>query len=44
MIKVRIKIGEGSILDSERGYGLIYLSSDNVFEAPLKAIESTSYP
>ena len=44
MIKVRIKIGEGSILDSESGYGLIYLSSDNIFEAPLKAMESTSYP
>ena len=44
MIKVRIQIGEGSILDSESGYGLIYLSSDNIFEAPLKAMESTSYP
>ena len=34
MIKVRIQIGEGSILDSESGYGLIYLSSDNILEAP----------
>lgn len=44
MIKVRIQIGDGSVLDSESGYGLIYLSSDNVFEAPLKTMESTSYP
>lgn len=44
MIKVRIQIDGGMILDSDEAYGLVYLSSDHRFDAPLKEMESTSYP
>lgn len=44
MIKVRLQIGDGEILDSVDGYGLVYISADSRFCAPLKAFESTSYP
>lgn len=44
MIKVRLQIGEGEIYDTNDNYGLVYLTSDNRFEAPLKEMERTSYP
>lgn len=44
MIKVRVKIGSGSIVDTETQYGLIYLDSDKRFGAPSKGFETTSYP
>lgn len=44
MIKVRLQIGNGKILDTIDGYGLVYVSSDSRFEAPVKEIEKTSYP
>lgn len=44
MIKVRLQIGEGSILDTEDTYGFIYLDSDKRTGAPSKGFESTSYP
>lgn len=44
MIKVRLQIGSGEVLDTEEAYGLVYLSSDTRFEAPIKEVEKTSYP
>ena len=44
MIKVRLKIGDGQIVDTAEAYGLIYISSDNRFRAPIKPMEKTSYP
>lgn len=44
MIKVRVKIGEGSVVDTESTYGLIYLDSDKRFGSPSKGFETTSYP
>lgn len=44
MIKVRLQIGDGDILDTIDAYGLIYISSDSFFAAPVKEFESTSYP
>lgn len=44
MIKVRLQIDNGDVLDSVDGYGLVYISADSRFSAPLKAFESTSYP
>lgn len=44
MIKVRLQISNGDILDTIDGYGLVYVSSDNRFEAPIKEFEKTSYP
>jgi hypothetical protein len=44
MIKVRLQIGDGAILDTIDGYGLVYVSSDNRFEAPIKEFDKTSYP
>ena len=44
MIKVRLQIGDGAILDTIDGYGLVYVSSDSRFEAPIKEVEKTSYP
>lgn len=44
MIKVRLQIGDGDILDTIDGYGLMYVSSDNRFEAPIKEFDKTSYP
>ena len=43
MITARIKIGSGSIVDTQT-YGLVYLDSDKVVGAPSKGFESTSYP
>lgn len=44
MIKSRIKIGDGDIYDFESLFGFIQVSSDNIFGAPVKPFEQTSYP
>lgn len=44
MIKVRVKIGSGEIVDTEDEFGFIYLDSDKRLGAPSKGFESTSYP
>lgn len=43
MITARIKIGSGSIVDTQN-YGLVYLDSDKRVGAPTKGFEATSYP
>lgn len=43
MITVRLRIGSGSIVDTQT-LGLIYLDSDKRTGAPSKGFESTSYP
>lgn len=43
MTKCGIQIGDGAIMDSYAGYGLIYKSSDSIFGAPAKKRDSTSY-
>lgn len=43
MIKVRLKIGDGSVVDTQT-YGLVYLDSDKRIGAPLKEYEATTYP
>lgn len=40
---IGIKIGDGEVLDTYDGYGLIYLKSDNRTEAPVKKRDTTSY-
>ena len=44
MIRVRLQIGDGKILDATDNYGLVFISSDSRFEAPIKEVEKTSYP
>lgn len=44
MIKVRLQINNGDILDTIDAYGLVYVSSDHRFEAPIKEFDKTSYP
>lgn len=44
MIKVRLQIGNGNVVDTIDGYGLVYVSSDHRFEAPIKEFEKSSYP
>lgn len=44
MIRVRLQIGDGNVLDTIDGYRLIYVSSDHRFEAPIKEFDKTSYP
>lgn len=45
MIRVRLQIGQHSaIVDTIDSFGLVYVSSDHRFEAPLKEFEKTSYP
>lgn len=44
MIKVRLQIGDEQTVDTAEAYGLIYISSDNRFRAPIKPMERTSYP
>lgn len=44
MIRVRIKIGSGSIVDTADTYGLVYLDSDKRVGAEQKEFEATSYP
>lgn len=43
MIKVRLQIGDGDILDTFSEYGLIYLDSDERLAPPTKGFETTSY-
>ena len=43
MLTARLKIGSGSIADTQ-DYGLVYLSSDNIFGPPTKGFDTTSYP
>lgn len=44
MIRVRLQIAEGEILDTMDGYGLVYINSDSRFAPPIKEREKTSYP
>lgn len=44
MIRARIKIGEGGVHDTFDEHRLIYLSSDSLFEAPVKKRDVSSYP
>lgn len=44
MIRVRLQIGSSEILDTADNYGLVYVSSDHRFDAPIKEFEKTSYP
>lgn len=44
MIRARLKIGEGELLDTYDGYGFVYLSSGTRFEAPEKEMEKSTYP
>lgn len=44
MIRVRLQIDDRDILDTIDGYGLVYVSSDHRFEAPIKEFDKTSYP
>lgn len=43
MIRVRLQIGNEEVKDTYDAYGLIYLSSDNIFSAPTKGFEKTAY-
>ena len=44
MIRVRLQIADGNILDTADNYGLVYVSADSRFAAPIKKFEKTSYP
>lgn len=44
MIRVRLQIGDGNIADTADNYGLVYISADSRFDAPIKEFEKTSYP
>lgn len=44
MIRVRLQIAEGEILDTMDGYGLVYINADSRFAAPTKEMERTTYP
>ena len=44
MIKSHLKIGNGPILNMADSHGLVYISSDSILSAPIKAFEETSYP
>lgn len=43
MIRVRLQIGDGEILDTFKGWGFIYMDADERTEAPIKTRETTSY-
>lgn len=43
MIRVRLQIGDGDILDTFAGWGFIYMDADERTEAPIKTREITSY-
>ena len=43
MIRVRLQIDDGEILDTADKYGLVYVEGDRRFEAPIKPFEKTSY-
>lgn len=44
MIKVRLQIADGEVLDTADNYGLVYVSADSRFAAPIKEFEKTTYP
>ena len=44
MIRVRLQIADGDILDTADTYGFVYISADSRFDAPIKEFEKTSYP
>lgn len=44
MIKVRLQIADGAIVDTEDAYGLVYLDSDKRVGPDSKGFESTQYP
>ena len=44
MIKVRLQIAGGEIVDTADAYGLVYLEADSRFAAPVKGFEKSSYP
>ena len=44
MIRVQLQIGDGAIYDTYDKHGLVYISSDTIFSAPVKEMEKTSYP
>lgn len=44
MIKVRLQIADGEIVDTADTYGLVYLEADSRFAAPIKGFEKSSYP
>ena len=44
MITVRLQIADGNIIDTAVTYGLVYISADSRFAAPIKEFEKTSYP
>lgn len=44
MIRVRLQIGDGEILDTIDNFGLVYINADHRFAAPLKEVEKISYP
>ena len=44
MITVRLQIADGNIVDTADTYGLVYISADSRFAAPIKEFEKTSYP
>lgn len=43
MINVRLQIGDGEILDTVDAYGLVYVSADNRFSAPIKQRVVTTF-
>ena len=43
MIKVRLQIANGNIVDTADTYGLVYISADSRFAAPIKQREVTTY-
>lgn len=43
MIKVRLQIEDSEILDTADNYGLVYVSADSRFAAPIKQREVTTY-
>ena len=44
MIRVRLQIADGGIVDTANSYGLVYISADSRFAAPIKQREVTTYP
>lgn len=43
MIRTKLRIGTGGLVDATDSYGLIYLSSDKRFSAPIKKRDTTTY-
>lgn len=43
MIRVRLRIGDGEILDTFTGWGMIYIEADHRTEAPIKERPVSSY-